>query len=332
MTTTARAVRTHATPLPPAERAGGGLIAVGVALAVVEVMLAGIAVAVAFTLGGGGAGAAALVVTCTALAMDVAWWMRSGHGLAWWIAGISLLARTDDAPLGLARMAPMPPTWVAATRGRRHPVDVRLDPIELLEAEPARAARSSRGQDDSLSASAAPGSDAVAGTQPVGVIPPVPPLPPGPHPKGQDQSGAPPAVPAAATGLPVLPPGMQGGEPESASRAHGGVVRVTVDGQSRHVLTGTAIVGRRPVAEGEGQTTITVTDLTRRLSKNHLCLEVAYDGALFVTDLGSTNGSAIVGPDGSREVLLPHAPAQLELHDTVTLGDHQLTFSQGGGS
>lgn len=317
MTTTSRAVDPVATALARAEPAGGGQIAAGVTLALVQVLVAGAVVTSGFALGGTGAGVATLVATGSALTLDFAWWMRAGHGLAWRVAGISLLARTDDAPLGFGRLVPMPPTWVAATRGRRHPVDVRLDPVVLSDPDPIRGPRQPRIADVSAPASAARRA-----------APAVEPAPSA----GEDQRGPAPVPKADATGLPVLPPGMQLADAEASPRSHGGPVRVTVDGQSRHVLTGTAIVGRRPVAEADGQSTIEVTDLTRTLSKNHLRLSVESDSTLVATDLGSTNGSAIVGPDGARTDLLPHAPAPLGLDDSVTLGDHRLTFSQGGSA
>lgn len=323
MTTPARLPDTPAPTLAPAPQATGAQVAAAVLLAGAQVALAVAFAILAFAVVGPGAGVPVSLALAFALVLDLGAWLRTGQGLAWRIAGVTLLARTDDAPLGLARLVPLPPTWAAETRGRRHPVDVRLEPLVLADPAPLRGPRSASAAPQVTAASAGqePGANAAPPGQPAGTA------------GGSRRArAAARAQGADAPALPVLPPGMRPLESQEAPRPHAGPVRVTVDGQARHMLAGTALVGRRPTAAREGQSVITVTDLTRTLSKNHLRLEVDEDGVVVVTDLGSTNGSAIVGADGYREELVPHVAVEISLHDTVTLGDHRLTFSQGGGA
>ena len=63
------------------------------------------------------------------------------------------------------------------------------------------------------------------------------------------------------------------------------------------------------------------------MSKTHLRL----DGTgtdITVTDLGSTNGSAIVRADGSRESLVPDTPTVLPEGASLTLGDRSMTVER----
>ncbi len=60
-------------------------------------------------------------------------------------------------------------------------------------------------------------------------------------------------------------------------------------------LTGPAVVGTRPVALFPGCSTVQVTDLSRTVSRSHMVVEPVADG-VWVTDLGSTNGTSAFGP------------------------------------
>ncbi len=65
-----------------------------------------------------------------------------------------------------------------------------------------------------------------------------------------------------------------------------------------------AVAGRKPKppAGWEGATLVTIDDPDRTVSKTHAGFAVEGDG-VFVTDLDSTNGVAIVSPDGTEIVL-----------------------------
>ena len=252
-------------------------------------------------------GAVVVVAVVLVFFADLAWFVSTGAGLPWRIVGIRLVAREDHAPLGAGRLVPLPATWTVRTRGFRDSIEPHLAPVTFVRGADVASKRP-------LPA-VAPGD---AGYAPVGF-------------GGGTSADA--GVTSADTGAPVLrpfPPGTQRSQRHESPHSHGGRVRVTIDAQSRMLFTGTTIVGRGPVAEAEGDALITVTDLSRTLSKSHLRLELEADGSLYATDLGSTNGSTVMGGSGHSEVLVPHTPALLEPGDRVMLGDHEVSFATGG--
>jgi hypothetical protein len=78
---------------------------------------------------------------------------------------------------------------------------------------------------------------------------------------------------------------------------------LSVGGGDPLELTGPAAVGTRPYALFPGCATVVVTDLSRTVSRNHMVVEPVVDG-IWVTDLGSTNGTFVFGP-GVPETPLP---------------------------
>ncbi|WP_062517006.1 FHA domain-containing protein [Demequina gelatinilytica] len=261
----------HARTLPRVERAAAGQVLVAAAAAVLEVALLVGATVLAFVAGGSGIGAFVALIATVLLVLDVVAFVETGAGLAWRAVGISLLAREDDAPVGLGRWWTLPAVQAVRSRGRRDPIALRSEPLVLP----------------------------VAG-----------------RPGGWTRSAD--AVPTAGGGAPPRP---------GSSAAF-----LMVDGKVRHTLAATTIVGRRPAAAQPGQATVTLPDLSRTLSKSHLRIDVDARGAVIAMDLGSTNGSAITMADGVRRMLAPYERVQVGHHDTVTLGDHALTFIPGGGA
>ncbi|WP_084128043.1 FHA domain-containing protein [Demequina sp. NBRC 110055] len=240
----------------------------------------------------------ALLVVVLVLAADAGATVGRGQGLAFRLVGVVMVAREDDAPLGWARILPPRPARLATLRGGAHPVDPRRGPVVLVALDARRDESSSR------VARSRPGADIAV---------------PDHHASTRD----------AQPRIPVLPPGMEPAPPPPRSLR--GPVTLTVDGSARHAVTGTVIIGRRPAAQ-DGSGTIVVNDLSRTLSKSHLRLEVQPEGQISVTDLGSTNGSAIVAPEGSRVRLAAHVPREVPLGASVEIGDHMVTFSHGGHS
>lgn len=106
-----------------------------------------------------------------------------------------------------------------------------------------------------------------------------------------------------------------------ATRAPG--IRVTIDDGTAHEVRSPALLGRGPTGDGEAEL-IRVMDGTRSISKTHLRLEVL-DGALRVTDLGSTNGTAVDEHDGALDLLVPHVATEVATGSTLTLGDRTVT-------
>lgn len=97
------------------------------------------------------------------------------------------------------------------------------------------------------------------------------------------------------------------------------------DGTERTVSSA-VVVGRNPTA-GEGEVQFVLKDETRSMSKTHLRVDGTGED-ITVTDLGSTNGSAIIRADGSRETLVPHTPTVLPPGASLSLGDRAMTVEK----
>jgi hypothetical protein len=151
-----------------------------------------------------------------------------------------------------------------------------------------------------------------------------------------------PALPAAASApLPPHPtdPLDAAGRPDENTFGRTGQGRPTtaapsivleLDSGERLDLETTLLIGRAPVnREGEEHPVFAWADLARSLTKTHALF--AWEGAvLWVTDLGSTNGSSLVAPDGTRQPLVaglrgPAAPGYV-----VELGERTLTVQPSG--
>lgn len=85
------------------------------------------------------------------------------------------------------------------------------------------------------------------------------------------------------------------------------------------------ILGRRPQEEPEFESAqlISIADGTRTISKTHAVLALV-NGAWTITDLGSTNGVALVDDGGNEHELTPHTPAPLTAR--FLLGDAELSI------
>lgn len=142
---------------------------------------------------------------------------------------------------------------------------------------------------------------------------PVPPPPPSPRPV------APPPVPEA-TRVPKL------GHPLVPAPPPPPRWRVTFDTGETFVVTGLALVGRRPEARA-GETVSHLVPLRSSdmsLSKTHAQFQVTPAGALVVMDRGSTNGSVVIR-QGVSKALTAGRPTTLLAGDTVRFGDRQMT-------
>jgi hypothetical protein len=105
---------------------------------------------------------------------------------------------------------------------------------------------------------------------------------------------------------------------------------LTFDSGAVHWFTSTCVIGRNPGAEG-GVTVIAVPDLSRTLSKTHVAL-VRHDGFVTVRDLGSTNGTSLVHPDGRIQELVPDVDVDVAPTTTVRIGDHAFRLDRTGGT
>jgi predicted component of type VI protein secretion system len=83
----------------------------------------------------------------------------------------------------------------------------------------------------------------------------------------------------------------------------------------------TLVLGRKPSGGDASVQYVTVDDATRTVSKEHARIEWAGDGWA-ITDLGSTNGVALVAEDGSERRLAPGVATPLT--ERFLLGDARL--------
>jgi predicted component of type VI protein secretion system len=85
-------------------------------------------------------------------------------------------------------------------------------------------------------------------------------------------------------------------------------------------------LGRRPELSDAEDQALVVQDPENSVSKNHLRLE--YRGAsVWLTDLGSTNGSEIFDDSGAGMVLAPGSRVRLEDGSRVRIGSRSFTVA-----
>lgn len=94
-------------------------------------------------------------------------------------------------------------------------------------------------------------------------------------------------------------------------------------------LEGAVLLGRDPVGVGPwaGSTPVPVVDPERSISKTHLVIRLEETRAL-VQDLGSTNGTIVVAPDGSMTHATPGAAVDAAVGSTVRFGERSLTVER----
>lgn len=115
----------------------------------------------------------------------------------------------------------------------------------------------------------------------------------------------------------------------AANLAATDTVTVVLDNDEQWSVSGVMLIGRAPENRaGEENQLFPVPDLSRSLSKTHALLEWA-GTVLWVTDLASTNGSALVSPDGERQILAPGLRGAATIDWTVELGQRSFTLQRG---
>jgi hypothetical protein len=161
---------------------------------------------------------------------------------------------------------------------------------------------------------------------------------------GRDPIGlAQPALPVAALLVDhsQLPADAVSGRPsialEPGRRAD--AVTLVLDTGERLQLSGSLLVGRVPENRlpgdkgdrtDESRQLFAWPDLSRSLSKTHALLD--WSGTvLWVTDLHSTNGSALVSPEGDRQPLVPGIRGAATVGWTVELGDRSFEVRPARG-
>jgi hypothetical protein len=101
----------------------------------------------------------------------------------------------------------------------------------------------------------------------------------------------------AVRGVASLPPRVPGTVARDALAR--GVV-LTFGGR-RIPLVRSVILGRNPPPVGGDTVVVSLPDMSRSISKSHVRLDNE-GGRVFAQDLGSTNGTELVTPDGTREL------------------------------
>lgn len=148
------------------------------------------------------------------------------------------------------------------------------------------------------------------------VLGPVRPVPPG----------------SQSTELPVLAFGLMpeleqthraaprpGGDPGAAGTYVPACAELELSDGSRHVVTGTVLLGRNPIA-GAGQSALRLPDRSRSSSRTHARLLVT-DVGVGLEDVGSTNGTVVRLPGGGQVRCLAGELVQLPAGAFVVLGD-----------
>ncbi len=167
--------------------------------------------------------------------------------------------------------------------------------------------------------------------------PPAPAVPeiPQPHPTGTSGgmvTGTPWGAPPGRSASPAEPvPAQQGPpvRPENAPEPLPAEVAQTrmqapgyvlyLDDGNQVPLTEAVVLGRDPAQNHPAGRAVPVADQTRSVSKTHLALTPT-EGGIEVTDLGSTNGTAVVH-DGAERTLEPGIPVLALTGDTVRFGE-----------
>jgi hypothetical protein len=115
-----------------------------------------------------------------------------------------------------------------------------------------------------------------------------------------------------------------------ASRPRRGIApTLTLDSGERLSLDSALVLGRDPVAPPDAPAQVyRWADMSRTLSKSHVRFE--WDGRqVWVTDLGSTNGTLVRGA-GAPTPLLAHQRTPVPGSVTLEIGDRVLTIRDGG--
>ena len=145
-----------------------------------------------------------------------------------------------------------------------------------------------------------------------------------------------PRAPAAATvasaAAPPLPPGVVAVDAPVAAapapREVGTLLLLNFDtGQRAQLRIPTVVnLGRRPEASDPEDQLVVVEDPDGSVSKTHLRLEYRGD-SVWVSDLGSTNGSEMVDDTGATSALVRGARVRLEDGASVRMGQRSFTVA-----
>jgi hypothetical protein len=112
----------------------------------------------------------------------------------------------------------------------------------------------------------------------------------------------------------------------TASRALNAPIVLVLDNGMAYNLLGPTVIGRNPSRVDENAQLLQIADLTRTMSKSHALLE-PQGGVLWVTDLGSMNGTSIAtNEDDALERIDPHVRTLVRTGARLEFGDRLATI------
>lgn len=108
------------------------------------------------------------------------------------------------------------------------------------------------------------------------------------------------------------------------------VVSIVLEDGGRRVLARPLVIGRDPDHGSRDESDLlALPDLSRRLDKTHLLLERS-ESTVWVTDLNSATGTAVVGTDGVRMPLAAEVRSAVPIGSTIECGGRRLTVVADG--
>jgi hypothetical protein len=107
-------------------------------------------------------------------------------------------------------------------------------------------------------------------------------------------------------------------------------VRIVFDSGEELAVDGPVYIGRNPDGANApgGYPVYALPDLSRSLSRTHALIDWT-DGLLWVTDLNTTNGTAIVGADGQLQPLIPGLRTAAAIGWRVEFGERWFEIRPG---
>lgn len=94
------------------------------------------------------------------------------------------------------------------------------------------------------------------------------------------------------------------------------------------VIDKSTLLGRKPSMDvPQGAKAERIEDPTRTTSRNHAAISIDTDGALWIEDYGSLNGTYIIA-DGQETQVTKGTPLKLSAPATVRIGDQFFQFSE----
>ncbi|WP_188896468.1 RDD family protein [Microlunatus endophyticus] len=138
----------------------------------------------------------------------------------------------------------------------------------------------------------------------------------------------------AASGDQSVAGGFGAAAPQPAPRMRfltaGSLVWIAFEDGSRWILNRPAVIGRDPDTDGrDGVDALALPDLSRRLDKTHLLIERS-ESTVWVTDLDSATGTAVVRTDGVRTPLAAEVRSAVPIGATIEAGGRRLVVLADG--